>query len=486
MGRRTFYRDDLREARAARFATELAAVLSEAGVTHRALALALGIAQPTVDSWTRVADPKLPGTHNMERLGAFLEARQPGTAARLRNAAGQPPGPAAPPATPAAQPASPGNLLPPLTPFVGRAAEIAEVQGLLAAVRLLTLVGAGGIGKTRLALEVARDRHRYPDGVWLVELDTLLDAALIPATIAYTLPDIPQPGRVSAETLAAHLGGTRMLLILDNCEHLVDGCAALAETLLQTCPYITVLATSREALGCAGETVWQVRTLSMPHGAPGAPATLPDATASCAAVAESESGQLFLARAGARQPGFALTPQNALAVAEICRRLDGIPLALELAAARVSGMAVEEIGRRLDHCLQLLAQSRRGRVPRHHALHASLDWSHDLLTAAERVLFRRLGVFVGGWTLAAAEGVCAGDGLSLYGVLNNLLQLVDKSLVLAERDPPAASSAGAEAGTRYRFLEPVRQYALERLAESRETATVRRRHAQFIAGLVER
>ena len=511
MGRRTFYNDELRVAYAARFAAELAAILYDVGLTHRELAQELGVAQATVDSWTRVADPKVPGAPNLLRLCAVLEGRQPSAGTRLSAAAGQPlpsggvvpRGPAEPatgravsaagaaevPRPDTNAPARPSNVLPALTPFVGRAAEIQEIQHRLAHARLVTLVGAGGIGKTRLAQELVRGLAGYPEGVWLVELDAVRDPALLPATIAQVLRPAPPSDRLSGAALATQLGDQRLLLVLDNCEHLVAACAALAETLLQRCSHLHILATSREALGCAGETVWPVHTLSIPSGAGRVPAGQDAAAAAavCAAVAHSEAGQLFLARAGERQPGFALTPQNAPAVAEICHRLDGMPLALELAAARVAALTVEEIAQRLDACLQLLTQGRRTRVPRQQALQASLEWSFDLLSAPERLLFRRLGVFMGGWTLAAAEGICAGDGLSPDGVLNHLLQLVEKSLVVAEpvaQGTPGGGPPGSE--TRYRLLEPIRQYALERLAASPEAETVRLRHAQFFAALVAR
>jgi predicted ATPase len=511
MRRGNFYSDEMRVACAARFAAELAAILYDVGITHRELAQQLGVAHATVDSWTRVVNPTLPGEPNMLRLSELLEQQKPGAGARIRGAAGQrlhneaqitssPMTAVAGPneavnekrATVAVEaqthlqpeiaPTYPSNVLPALTQFVGRAREISKVRQLLERVRLLTLVGAGGIGKTRLALETVRGLGRYPDGVWLVELDALLDPELIPVTIAQVLPTVQQPGRLSGQTLAAHIGEKRLLLILDNCEHLVEACAQLSQKLLQMCTNISILATSREPLDCPGETVWRTQTLSTPQwqGSLQSLVDLAEANALCAAIAQSESGQLFLARACERQSSFELTAQNATYVAEICNKLDGLPLALELAAARISGMSVEEIAQRLNACLQLLTHSRRTRLPRQQALHASLQWSHDLLTQGEQMLFRRLGVFVGGWTLEAAEGVCAGDGLSTYGVFSNLMQLVDKSLVIAEQ-----VSNTPHTGTRYRFLETIRQYALEQLADSLDAETFSQRHAHFFASLAE-
>ena len=515
MRRGHFHRDELRMAYATKFAAELADILYDEGITHRELSLQLGVAHATVDSWTRVTNPKIPSKHNMLRLCEFLEKIKPGASAGIRSATGQrlsisglgtkssPLAMAEPDA--ALKPndatleveeqthsqsnsatAHPSNLLPSLTQFVGRAWEISEARRLLENVRLLSLVGIGGIGKTRLALEIARGLDCYPEGVWLVELDALRDPELIPTAIGQALPFVHHLGTLSGETIAACIGERRLLLIMDNCEHLVAACSQLCEKLLQTCPNVDILATSREILGCPGEMVWWTHALSIPQGPVRLQSgdDLPHADALCLAVAESESGQVFLARARERHSSFALTTQNAPYVAQICRRLEGIPLALELTAARITTLSVEEIAQRLDIFLQLPTHGKRSRLPRHQSLHACLQWSYDLLTPAEQVLFRRLGIFVGGWTLDAAEGVCAGDSISTGDVLNNLTQLVDKSLVIAEFGEQRSDSLGDD--TRYRFLEPIRQYALQQLADSIDAETFSQRHAQFFASMIER
>ncbi|MGH2355976.1 MAG: protein kinase domain-containing protein, partial [Chloroflexota bacterium] len=309
--------------------------------------------------------------------------------------------------TPGSVPGAAHNLPAALSTFVGREREAAEVQRLLRGegdrprARLVTLTGAGGAGKTRLAIHVAASLlGNYPDGVRLVELAPLADAALVPQAVAAALGVRETPGRPVADTLVDTLAPRCLLLVLDNCEHLVAACAALAEALLRACPDLQILATSREALGLLGETTWPVPALSLP-----AATALP--VARVAEVAEHEAVRLFTERAAASSPGFALTEQNAAAVAEICRRLDGLPLAIELAAARVRALSVQQIAARLDDRFRLLTAGRRAALPHQQTLRASMDWSYELLAEPERQVLRRLAVFAGGWPLEAAEAVCS-------------------------------------------------------------------------------
>jgi predicted ATPase/class 3 adenylate cyclase len=368
--------------------------------------------------------------------------------------------------------AVPHNLPLQLTSFVGRERELAEVAGLLAGGRLLTLTGAGGSGKTRLALQAAADAiERYPDGVWFVDLAPLAAGALVPDA---ALAAVGAPGREDGPgapeaRLVAHLRPWRALLLLDNCEHLLDATARLADAVLRGCPGVRVLATSRELLGLAGETAWRVPSLGLPD---------PDAAPGAAALEASGAGRLFAERARAAQPAFALTDANAPAVAEVCVRLDGIPLALELAAARVRVLTPEQLAARLGDRFRLLTGGGRTALRRQQTLRATVDWSHDLLAEPERALFRRVAVFPGGATggfpLEAAEAVGAGAPVAAAEVLDLLTGLVDKSLVLAE-------ARGAE--ERYRLLETLRQYAEERLLQAGEAAAVRDRHAAWCRDL---
>ena len=363
----------------------------------------------------------------------------------------------------------PNNLPLELSSFVGREKELAEVKRLLEDSRLLTLTGSGGCGKTRLALAAAGELSEgFEDGAWLVELAPLADPSLVAQAVAATLGVREQPGRPMTETLSDHLRSRELLLVLDNCEHLIEACAELAEALLRFCPGLCVLATSREALGITGEVAWPVPSLSLPDLR-----RLPD----IGSLPHYESARLFVERAVAVRPDFVLTEQNASAVAQVCYRLDGIPLAIELAAARAKVLTVEEVADRLDDSFGLLSAGGRTVMPRQRTLHATMDWSHDLLLEEERILFRRLSVFAGGFTLGAAEWVCAGEALERGGVLESLSHLVDKSLVVAQEE-------GGEA--RYRLLKLVRQYGTEKLGESGETGQVSKRHAAFFLGLAER
>jgi predicted ATPase/DNA-binding CsgD family transcriptional regulator len=363
----------------------------------------------------------------------------------------------------------PNNLPLELSSFVGRQEEVAEVGRLLEGNRLLTLTGPGGCGKTRLALAAAGDAAgRFEDGVWLAELAPVADPALVGRVVASALGARGQPGRPMAETLSEHLGTSKVLLVLDNCEHLVEACAEIAESLLRSCPGLRVLATSREALGVVGEVAWPVPPLSLPDLR-----RLPDV----GGLALYGAARLFAERASAVSPTFELTERNAASVARVCYRLDGIPLAIELAAARTKVLTVEEISARLDDCFGLLVAGGRTAMPRHRTLHATMDWSHDLLSGPERALFRRLSVFADGFSLDAAESVCAKDDLGRGGVLELLSHLVDKSLVIPRE---------AEGEARYRLLETIRQYGQEKLHGSADEAGVRRRHAAYFVGLAER
>jgi predicted ATPase/DNA-binding SARP family transcriptional activator len=358
------------------------------------------------------------------------------------------------------------NLPVALTNLIGREREQAAVQALVASSRLLTLVGAGGVGKTRLALAVADELvDQEPDGMWLVELAPLADPALVPGAVAQALALREEPGRPILATLIDHLKDKRLLLVLDNCEHLVAACAALCAATLRSCPGLRILVTSREALGVAGEILWPVPPLTQP--AAGAEAR-PEELGQVAAVA------LFVVRAQAVRPGFALTAANAGTVAQICRRLDGLPLAIELAAARLQALAIEEMAARLDNRFRLLRRGDRTALPRHQSLQAVLDWSWDLLGAQEQALLRRLAVFAGGCTLSAAETVCADEALEADELLELLAGLVGKSLVGLHE---------AEHGARYGLLETVRQYAAMRLLDVGEDAAVRRRHLIWCVAL---
>lgn len=363
----------------------------------------------------------------------------------------------------------PNNLPRQLTSFVGREREIAEVTRLLGSAALVTLTGAGGAGKTRLALQVAANLvDAHADGVWLAELAALSDGSLVVQAIVQAVGVKEEARRPLVETLVSVLRPRALLLVLDNCEHLVEPCAALVDRLLRACPKVQILATSREPLGIAGETVFRVPSLPLPD-----PERLPPIEQ----LVHYEAIRLFLDRALAVQPSYVVTERNAPALAQVCHRLDGIPLAIELAAARVGTLTVEQIAARLDQRFRLLRGGSRTAMPRQQTLRATVDWSYDLLPERERLLLHRLAVFAGGWTLEAAETVCSGDGIGEHEVLDALSALVNKSLVQAEE-------RGEE--VRYRLLETVRQYAREQLEQSGEEAVVCARHLNWLLALAER
>jgi non-specific serine/threonine protein kinase len=358
-----------------------------------------------------------------------------------------------------------------LTSFVGRERELAEVSRLLAQAaagsRLVTLTGPGGCGKTRLALRVADDfGGAYAEGVAIVELAPLADPSLTPQFIASALGVRDVPGRPIITTLIEHLRPLEALLVLDNCEHLVDSCAALVEGLLLSCPGLCILATSREMLGVPGEIAWAVPALSTPN-----PEALPShAAALVAEVLRSEAVRLFVDRARLVTPGFEVTPRNARMLARICWRLDGMPLPIELAAARARLLSPEQIEDRLNDCFEVLAAGSRAVTSRHRTLWATIDWSYGLLDESERALLRGLSVFAGGFTLETAEAVCSAS-LELLG------HLVDKSLVVVEQPTPHAM--------RYRLLETIRQYSREKLRASGGLPNARRAHARYFLELAE-
>src|SRR5881396_333348 len=367
-------------------------------------------------------------------------------------------------------PEAPSGAPPPaqLTSFIGRERETAAVQELLAGTRLLTLTGAGGSGKTRLALEVAsRVGARYPDGVAWVELAPLSNPELVPHHVADALGVRRDGIRSAGEALLEALRDWDALLVLDNCEHLVEACARLADSLLKSCPRLRIMATSREALGIGGERAWLVPALTLPEA--GRPVTR-------AVAAASEAIRLFVERTQAVRPSFALGDENAAAVAQICRRLDGLPLAIELAAARARVLDPQQIAARLDDVFGLLSSGSRTALPRQRTLRGAIEWSHALLTEPEQILFRRLAVFTGGFTIDAAEAVAAGGAIAVLDLLDLLSGLVDKSLVLLETEALEA---------RYRMLETMRQFARERLDAAGEAAELGRRHAQFFLARAE-
>ncbi len=361
------------------------------------------------------------------------------------------------------------NLPVELSSFVGRERELREVREQLRSTRLLTLTGAGGCGKTRLALQaVAEASDHFPDGVWWAELATIVDPRLLGEAVAAAVGVRTLPGRTARDAVLTHLHARRALVVLDNCEHLLAACAELTRELLLGCQELSVMTTSREPLGLSGETSWRVPSLSLP---------LDDAPEPIARLRLSDAVMLFIERALQVRPNFSVTNANASAVAQICHDLDGIPLAIELAAARVRLMSVQEIADGLADRFHLLTGGVRTALPRQQTLHASIDWSHQLLGDLERTLLHRLGVFAGGFTLDAAEQVCAGDNLGSYQILDLLSSLVDRSLVQVDE---------REGVTRYRLLETVRHFALDQLNVSGDLACVRGRHLDVYVELAEK
>jgi len=345
------------------------------------------------------------------------------------------------------------NFPPQLTAFVGRKEEMGQLAATLADDRLVTLTGAGGVGKTRLAIHLAKQTaSQFDDGAWFVDLAPITDPALVPVAAARALGLRDEPGHATVDTLTRFIGDRHLLVVLDNCEHVLDASAELITTLLGVCPRLALLATSREPIAMAGEVSWRVPSLSL----------------------SDEAIELFVERARRVRPDLNVDDEKATVVAEICHRLDGVPLAIELAAARVRSLSLDEILHGLHDRFRLLTGGARAAVRRQQTLRASVDWSHALLTQPERLLFRRLAVFMGGFDLGAAEAVASGGEVERHQVLDLLTLLVDKSLVVAEY---------AAGPTRYRLLETVRQYALEKLGESGEANEVRSRHRDHYTAL---
>jgi predicted ATPase/class 3 adenylate cyclase/Tfp pilus assembly protein PilF len=354
------------------------------------------------------------------------------------------------------------------TSFVGRDREIQDVKALLRSVRLLTLTGSGGAGKTRLSLQVGADCiDEFADGVWFVELAPLTDPRLVAQTVATALGSKEQPGVALADTLTQDLKNKDLLLLLDNCEHMVQASAQLCQSLLAACTNVRILATSREALRVSGESVYRVPSLATPD---------PKSGSSVEALTQYAAVQLFIDRALAVKSSFQVNNANAPAVASICHRLDGIPLAIELAAVRVRSMSLEEVNQRLDQRFRLLTGGSRTALPRQQTLRSLIDWSYDLLNDAEKALLCRVSIFAGGWTLEAAEWICVNEGVDHTEVLDLLTSLIDKSLVVAEE---------RNGVTRYRMLETVRQYARDRLQERGEEPWWRARHLAYFVKMAE-
>jgi predicted ATPase/DNA-binding winged helix-turn-helix (wHTH) protein len=352
--------------------------------------------------------------------------------------------------------------------LIGREAELPEATALATAHRLVTLVGAGGIGKTRLGREVARHLlPRFADGVWVAELGLLSDPDLVPVTVASALGLELAGGAATPERVANALGAKQLLLVLDNCEHVVDAAASMAEALLSANPTAHVMATSREPLRAEDERLYRVPPLAVPA----------EGTEDIEDLLRYGAVQLFVARVRATEPHFAPDQRIAAATAAICRRLDGIALAIELAAARAAALGVEGVAAHLDDRFHLLTGGRRTALPRHQTLRATLDWSYELLSEAERVVLRRLSIFAGSFTLEAAGAIAANAELAALDVINAVANLVAKSLVIANAGDTIA---------RYRLLETTRVYALEKLTEGSELEHIARRHAEYCRDVLER
>ena len=398
------------------------------------------------------------GTHRLRSLDATLRLYQitaPGLAREF-------------PAPRTAE-APRNNLQLEVTSFIGREREIEQATGMLERSSLLTLTGPGGVGKTRIGLRLARGLlDHFEDGVWIVECGTLTDPGFVLPSVVSAIGLTESAGRSLLPAIVDHLRNKRLLLVLDDCDAVLGECAQLAEALVRSCPNVRVLATSREALGVRGEAILPIASLATPDAV---------STLRPQDVAAVDACRLFVERAIAVQPTFALTDQNARSVAQICRRLDGVPLAIELAAARVRALPVEQIATRLDDRFRLLTGGSRAALARHQTLRATIDWSYDLLTDPERAVLRRLSVFAGGATLEAAESVCAGDPVDPYEILDVLGRLVEKSLVLTD---PTTTEA------RFRLLETVREYARGRLVEAKEGAATLRRHRDWYLAMVDR
>src|SRR5436190_7330525 len=374
--------------------------------------------------------------------------------------------------------ATPNNLPPQVTSFIGRERELADAKRLLEGTRLLTLLGMGGLGKTRLSLQIGADvLEKYPDGVWFVDLAPIRDPSLVPNVAAQVLGVHEEPGRSITQTLCAHVREHKLLFVLDNCEHLMSACASLADALLQAASQVRILATSREGLHIRGEQTYPVLPLAVP-----------DRKADVETLLRSEAVQLFVERARLQKPGFALTEREAPAIAELCARLDGIPLALELAAARLRSLSVSDINARLNDRFKLLTGGSRVALERQQTLRALVSWSYDLLQEREQMLLDRLSVFAGGFDLPAAEAVCGTEPLAPEDVIDLLSSLVEKSLVMVEYGEGASryglletirEFAREHLGKRYDMLGTIREFAKERLVDQDDVAATAKRHCDY-------
>ena len=367
----------------------------------------------------------------------------------------------------------PNNLPQFLSSFVGRERDLSEVVSRLRSTRLLTVTGFGGSGKTRLALQASANlQEEFVDGIWLAKLETVPDPSLVAQEIANVLRIREQPGTSILSSIASHLEGRQTLLLLDNCEHVLDECSSIVSRLLAECPDLRIMTTSRQALGIAGESIYHVRPLKTPPVVAEV-----DAITDPTVLLRIESVRLFAERATMVQPRFAITLENCRAIAQICQSLDGIPLAIELAAARVRAMSVNQIADRVEDRFRLLTSGRRDVLPRHQTLRALIEWSCDLLTPAERVLFSRLAVFSSGWTLEACEAVCVGGTVEEWLVLDLLTALVDKSLIITDY---------VDGQYRYSLLETVHDYCWETLGASGEEQAMRELHRDYFVALAEK
>jgi predicted ATPase/DNA-binding CsgD family transcriptional regulator len=419
------------------------------GLTNREIAERLFVSERTAEYHVEQIRNKL-GFHSRRDIAAWLRASEVARHGAIETST---------PVPLRILSSTPNNLPTQATKFIGRQLELARAVERLQTTRLLTLTGPGGSGKTRLALRLAADLlERYPDGVWLVELAPVTDPAGVCPTVAAAAHVGDRAGSPTVDTISESLRSRNLLLVLDNCEHLIRACADLAHALLRSCPRLTILATSREGLNVPGEALMPVPPLRVPEG---------DRLPALDELRGFEAISLFVDRCASYQPAFALSDENAADVVRICRRLDGVPLALELAAARVRVLSVAQVAKRLDDRFRLLTGGGRTVVARQQTLRALIDWSYDLLTEAERVLLRRLSTFVRGWTLDAAEAISSGDGIEPEAILELLAHLVDKSLV-------AMTDSGGAA--RYSMLETIREYAHEKLVDSGEADVLRQRH----------
>ena len=380
--------------------------------------------------------------------------------------------------------ATPNNLPQQVTSFIGRERELADAKRLLEGTRLLTLLGMGGLGKTRLSLQIGADvLEKYPDGVWFVDLAPIRDPLLVPSAAAQVLGVHEEPGKPLTQTLCAHVKDHKLLLILDNCEHLVSACASLADALLRGAAGVRILATSREGLHIRGEQTYPVLPLAVP-----------DRKADAEALLRSEAVQLFIERARLQKPNFSVTEREAPAIAEICARLDGIPLALELAAARLRSLSIDEINRRLKDRFKLLTGGDRAALERQQTLRALVNWSYDLLQESEQIVLDRLSVFAGGFELEAAQAVCGADPIEPDDVLDLVSSLVEKSLVMVEREIDGSryglletikEFAREHLASRYGMLGTIKEFASERLQERDDVAATAARHCDYYLGIAK-